>query len=96
MSTAKKVRNAETAPMWRTVPEKQRDSIFRSIEYMVRWGFKAWYIAERVGCTTSQVYQACAKLRIHISDYREGKNEEARGIIQGVQPIKAKFRKVGG
>lgn len=96
MRTTKKVRNPETAPMWRKVPELQRQRLFNQIADLVRWGFKAWYIAELCGCTVANVYQTCAKLQLRISDYREGRNVEARGVIRDIAPTQVKYKRAGG
>lgn len=71
-----------TAPLWRTVAPERQDSLFKQIEYMAEHGFHAWKIAEVCGCTMSQVYLACNKMRIRLRDYRDGKTAVAVQVIR--------------
>jgi hypothetical protein len=63
--------------------------LFRNVEYFAERGFHAWKIADICGCTVSQVYQACSKLRIRLRDYRDGKGEVAVCIIKA-HPVMVK------
>jgi len=79
-----------TAPLWKRVAPERRDSLYKNIEYFGIRGFHASKIASLCGCTVSQVYQACAKLRLRLRDYRDGKGEVAIKIIT-LRPLMAKL-----
>ena len=64
------------------IPIDLRDAIYRSVKYMAEYGFHAQTIADKVGISKGQIYSACGKLGLRLRDYRDGKNDTAKGIIR--------------
>lgn len=56
-------------------------SLFDSIQFLGEHGFHAQTIADVCGITKNEVYIACAKLKIRLRDYRDGRNWIAKKII---------------
>lgn len=68
--------------MFKTLPEKQRKSLFQTVLYLGERGFHAKTIAKVAGITDGQVYAICNKFQVKLRSYRDGKTEPAEQIIR--------------